>query len=108
MFYIFFKDTNFDFDKMIFRSTPSIIFVDAFYIPEDETCPICGSTALYKNGFKSKTVKHCTYYMTLFKVKCHIQGYKDIKSCTISFVPKKKSNRKSADSLKLINTLIEK
>ena len=25
---------------------------------------------------------------------CHIQGYKDIKSCTISFVPKKKKKRK--------------
>ena len=87
MFYIFFKDTNFDFDKMIFRSTPNIIFVDAFYIPEDETCPICGSTALYKNGFKSKTVKHCTYYMILFKVKCHIQGYK-CKSCNCYFYEK--------------------
>ena len=30
------------------------------------------------------------------KVKdiCHIQGYKDIKSCTISFAPKKKKKRK--------------
>ena len=25
---------------------------------------------------------------------CHIQGYKDIKSCTISFTPKKKKKRK--------------
>jgi len=25
---------------------------------------------------------------------CHIQGYKDMKSCTISFVPKKKKKRK--------------
>lgn len=25
---------------------------------------------------------------------CHIQGYKDIKSCTISFIPKKKKKRK--------------
>lgn len=25
---------------------------------------------------------------------CHIEGYKDIKSCTISFVPKKKKKRK--------------
>lgn len=25
---------------------------------------------------------------------CHLQGYKDIKSCTISFVPKKKKKRK--------------
>ncbi len=25
---------------------------------------------------------------------CHIQGYKDIKSCTISFAPKKKKKRK--------------
>lgn len=32
------------------------------------------------------------------KVKdtCLIQGYKDIKSCTITFVPKKKKNRKIA------------
>lgn len=28
---------------------------------------------------------------------CHIQGYKDIKSCTISFVPKKKKKRKIVD-----------
>ena len=25
---------------------------------------------------------------------CHLQGYKDIKSCTLSFVPKKKKKRK--------------
>ena len=25
---------------------------------------------------------------------CHIQGYKDIKSCTITFIPKKKKKRK--------------
>ena len=25
---------------------------------------------------------------------CHLQGYKDIKSCTLSFVPKKKKQRK--------------
>ena len=38
---------------------------------------------------------------------CHIQGYKDIKSCTISFVPKKKSNRKIASmaTTYAINTL---
>lgn len=32
------------------------------------------------------------------KVKdvCHLQGYKDIKSCTLSFVPKNKKNRKIA------------
>ena len=28
---------------------------------------------------------------------CHIQGYKDIKSCTISFVPKNKKKRKIVD-----------
>ena len=30
------------------------------------------------------------------KDQCHIQGYKDIKSCTITFVPKKRKNRKIA------------
>ena len=33
---------------------------------------------------------------TRIKDICHIQGYKDIKSCTISFVPKKKKKRKIA------------
>ena len=28
---------------------------------------------------------------------CHIEGYKDIKSCTISFIPKKKKKRKIVD-----------
>ena len=38
---------------------------------------------------------------------CHLQGYKDVKSCTISFIPKKKKKRKivSLATTYAINTL---
>ena len=77
-----FKDTNFDFDKLKYQNTPSKIVFDAYYIPEDQTCPICSSSNYSKNGYKIKTVKHCIYYSKIVIVKCHIQGYvcKDCKS----------------------------
>lgn len=77
-----FKDSNFDFDKLKYQNTPSKIVFDAYYIPEDQTCPICSSSNYSKNGYKIKTVKHCIYYSKIVIVKCHIQGYvcKDCKS----------------------------
>ena len=50
-------------------------------------CPNCGSTTFSKNGYKTKTVKHCTYYTFAFIVKCHIQGYK-CRSCKHFFYEK--------------------
>ncbi len=47
-------------------------------------CPICGSNVLYKNGHTIKIVKHCTYYTSLFLVKCYIQNYK-CKECNHTF-----------------------
>jgi len=72
----YFIHTNFDFDRTKFRTSGGIIYVDAYYIPEEQSCPICGFTALLKNGHIQKTVKHCTYYTMLFVVTCHIQAYK--------------------------------
>lgn len=62
----------------------NIIYIDAYFIPENEVCPICGSKNLYKNGHTIKIVKHCTYYTSLFIVKCHIQNYK-CKECNHIF-----------------------
>ena len=61
---------------MQFKVLGNIIYIDAYFIPEDEKYPICGSTNLYKNGHTIKTINHCTYYTSLFIVKCHIQNYK--------------------------------
>jgi len=51
--------------------------------------------------FKNKQESSNDIYMELVleeksKVQdiCHIEGYKDVKSCTISFLPKKKKKRK--------------
>lgn len=62
----------------------NIIYIDAYFIPENEVCPICGSKNLYKNGHTIKIVKHCTYYTSLFIIKCHIQNYK-CKECNHIF-----------------------
>ena len=69
---------------MKFTVLGNIIYIDAYFIPEDETCPLCGSKKLYKNGHTIKTIKHCTYYTSLFVVKCHIQNYK-CKDCNHIF-----------------------
>ena len=69
---------------MQFKVLGNIIYIDAYFIPEDEKCPICESTDLYKNGHTVKTIKHCTYYTSLFIVKCHIQNYK-CKECNHIF-----------------------
>ena len=69
---------------MKFKVLGNIIYIDAYFIPEDEVCPICGSKDLYKNGHTIKTIKHCTYYTSLFIVKCHIQNYK-CKDCNHIF-----------------------
>ena len=45
---IFFKQSNLDFDKSTVIRNKGTIFVNAFFIPEDEICPYCGSTNLIK------------------------------------------------------------
>ena len=57
-----FKYTNFNMDKLTFRQKGSIIFVDAYYLQSVSYCPVCKSNNLYRDGFKIKTVKHCTNY----------------------------------------------
>ncbi len=85
-----------------------IIYIDAYYIPEDEQCPICGSINLYKNGTITKTVKHCTYHTTLFLVTCHIQAYK-CKVCNKIFYEKDTfSNPKETLSKETIFIILEK
>jgi hypothetical protein len=39
----YFKDTNFDFDRFKYRLVGKIVYVDAFFISEDEICDDCGS-----------------------------------------------------------------
>lgn len=65
MINIYFKQTNLDFDRSKPYYLPDTIIIDAFFIPEDEVCPICSSTNLSKNGHIKKNIKHCTYYMKL-------------------------------------------
>ncbi len=83
----YFKDTYFDFDRCKFTTIKGTIYMDAYYIPEDEFCPICGSFDLAKNGTTTKTVKHCVYFTSPIIVKCHIQRYK-CKSCNHIFYEK--------------------
>lgn len=104
----YFKDTNFDFDKIKYRSHNGIIYVDAYYIPEDQFCPKCGSNTYSKNGYKIKTVKHCIYYTSLFIVKCHIQRYV-CKHCSHSFYEKDTfSNSNEVISKESIDMIINK
>ena len=84
---IYFKHTNLDFDRSKPCELPNAIIIDAFFIPENEVCPICSSTNLSKNGHIKKTIKHCTYYMKLIILKCNIQLYK-CKDCNHSFQEK--------------------
>lgn len=83
----FFKDTSIDFDRSKVMVTPNCIYVDGYFYPEDETCPICNSKELLKNGHIKKTVKHCTYYSSLILVTCHFQLYK-CKNCNHKFQEK--------------------
>ena len=79
-----FKYTNFDFDKLTFRQVGPTIYVDAYYLPSVTTCPICNSSKINKNGYKTKNVKHCTNYTWLYTVTCHIQRYK-CRNCNHDF-----------------------
>ena len=83
----YFKDTNFDFDRLVIKLNSKDLIVEAYYIPEDEKCPVCGSTSYQKNGYRLKTVKHCVYQTKLIIVKCHIQRYK-CKYCNTIFYEK--------------------
>lgn len=84
---IFFKQSNLDFDKSTVIRNKTAIFVNAFFIPEDEVCPCCESTNLIKNGHVHKTVKHCVYSSSLITVKCNFQNYK-CKNCNYTFQEK--------------------
>lgn len=117
IFFRYFKDYNFDFEKFKSRVHNNVVHIDAYFIPENEVCPTCGSTLLYKNGHTTKTIKHCTYHTNLFLVKCHIQNYK-CKDCNtifrekISFAnPNETLSKESIiiilDKLKYANTTFE-
>lgn len=84
---IFFKQSNLDFDKSTVIRNKGAIFVNAFFIPEDEVCPCCESTNLIKNGHVHKIVKHCVYSSSLITVKCNFQNYK-CKNCNSIFQEK--------------------
>lgn len=87
MFDLFFKHTNLDFDKSTVSHSRDGILVNAYFIPENEHCPICDSSSLYKNGHVHKTVKHCIYRTNLIIVKCNLQSYK-CKVCNHIFTEK--------------------
>lgn len=70
---VFLKQSNLDFDKSSFCHKKDYIFVNAYFIPENEKCPVCDSDSLYKNGHTYKTVKHCVYRTNLILVKCNFQ-----------------------------------
>lgn len=112
-----FKYTNFDFDKLTFRQVGTTIFVDAYYLPSVFSCPICNHTKLYKIGYHTKLVKHCTNYTWLYIVTCHIQRYRCLncnhrffENDTFSF-PKECLSKETIfailDSLKIINETFE-
>ena len=104
----YFKDTNFDFDRFKYRLVGKIVYVDAFFISEDEICDDCGSSHISKNGTTTKTVKHCTYHTLLFIVKCHIQRYK-CRVCNNVFYEKNIfSNPKETLSKETVFIILEK
>jgi transposase len=71
-------------------------------------CPICGSNVLYKNGHTIKIVKHCTYYTSLFLVKCYIQNYK-CKECNHTFREKNTfANENEQLSKEIIFVILDK
>ena len=83
----FFKDSSIDFDRTKVINTPNCIYVDGYFFPEDEKCPICNSSDLQKNGHIKRTVKHCVYYSSLILVTCHFQLY-CCKNCNHKFQEK--------------------
>ena len=83
----FFKDSNIDLDRIKVINTPNCIYVDGYFFPEDEKCPICNSSDLQKNGHIKRTVKHCVYYSSLILVTCHFQLY-CCKNCNHKFQEK--------------------
>jgi hypothetical protein len=52
IYYNYFKDTNFDFDRFKYRSKGLTIYVDAYYIADDEICPICSSNSISSTEFE--------------------------------------------------------
>ena len=103
-----FKYSNFDFDKLIYRQDGITIYVDAYYIPSVQCCPVCESSKLYKIGYKTKTVKHCTNYTWLYIVTCHIQRYKCL-NCSNSFYEKDTfSNYKECLSRETIFAILDR
>ena len=72
----YFKVSNVDFDKSMVIKNATEIYINAYFIPEEYSCPNCQSYNLYKNGHCKKTVKHCVYYSKLIIVKCNFQIYK--------------------------------
>ena len=83
IFYLRFKDYNFDYDRTIRKRKGSTVYVDTYLIPEDECCPNCASRDVFKNGHVIRTVKDCTDSSDLYIVKIHIQCYKCKKCSTI-------------------------
>lgn len=79
-----FKYTNFDLDRLTFRQVGTTIYVDAYYVLSISCCPICNSTNLYHDGYKTKNVKHCTNYTWLYIVTCHIRKFR-CKNCGVRF-----------------------
>ena len=84
---VFFKHSNLDFDKSSFIRSKNHIFVNAYFVSDDDLCPNCGSSHLIKNGHVSKTVKHCVYNTSLILVKCNFQCFK-CKDCKHIFSEK--------------------
>ena len=84
---VFFKHTNLDFDKSSYMRAKDHIFVNAYFISNDEVCSVCNSTKLIKNGHVNKTVKHCVYNTSLIIVKCNFQSFK-CKDCNHIFTEK--------------------
>ena len=46
----FFKESNIDFDRSKIYNTPNCIYVDGYFLPENEHYPICNSFDLKKNS----------------------------------------------------------
>ena len=49
---------------------------DAYLIPNDETCPFCGSSSYSKNGHTKTIINHTPYKTSLVKVTLYLQNYK--------------------------------
>lgn len=103
-----FRYSNFDVDRLTYRQKGTTFYVDAFYLPSDELCPICESSNPYRFGYRLKTVKHCTNYTWLYIVTCHIQRYK-CKKCGATFYEKDTfSNPKECLSKETVLAILER